>query len=96
MAYEIHPKNPRALLFSEDSSVCYVPGGLIEAVVHDPLLGPVFYTLEAGGHEVDAAHPVAALDEGADEVVADEAAGPGHEDARAVSHQPAFPRSTKW
>lgn len=43
----IHPKNPRALFFSENAYVGYVPGGLIEAVVHDAELGPVFYTLEA-------------------------------------------------
>jgi hypothetical protein len=43
----IHPKNPRALFFSENAYVGYVPGGLIEAVVHDPELGPVFYTIEA-------------------------------------------------
>jgi len=43
----IHPKNPRALFFSENAYVGYVPGGVIEAVVHDPELGPVFYTIEA-------------------------------------------------
>jgi hypothetical protein len=43
----IHPKNPRALFFSENAYVGYVPGGVIEAVVHDRELGPVFYTIEA-------------------------------------------------
>jgi hypothetical protein len=43
----IHPKNPRALFFSENAYVGYVPGGVIEAVVNDPELGPVFYTIEA-------------------------------------------------
>ena len=45
----IHPKNPRALYFSEEAYVGYVPGGAIEAVVVDPRLGPVFYLIEAGG-----------------------------------------------
>ena len=47
----IHPKNPRSLFFSENAYVGYVPGGVIEAVVHDPDLGPVFYTIEAGANE---------------------------------------------
>lgn len=45
----IHPRNPRALFFSEDAYVGYVPGGAIEAVVIDPRLGPVFYLIESGG-----------------------------------------------
>ena len=45
----IHPRNPRALYFSEDAYVGYVPGGAIEAVVMDSRLGPVFYLIEAGG-----------------------------------------------
>lgn len=39
----IRPTNPRALYFSENAYVGYVPGGAIEAVVQDPVLGPVFY-----------------------------------------------------
>jgi hypothetical protein len=39
----IQPTNPRALYFSENAYVGYVPGGAIEAVVQDPVLGPVFY-----------------------------------------------------
>lgn len=39
----INPGNPRALYFSENAYVGYVPGGAIEAVVQDPVLGPVFY-----------------------------------------------------
>lgn len=39
----IQPGNPRALYFSENAYVGYVPGGAIEAVVQDPVLGPVFY-----------------------------------------------------
>lgn len=45
----IHPKNPRALYFSEEAYVGHVPGGAIEAVVVDPRLGPTFYLIEAGG-----------------------------------------------
>jgi hypothetical protein len=45
----IHPKNPRALYFSEEAYVGYVPGGAIEAVVIDPDLGPTFYLIESGG-----------------------------------------------
>jgi hypothetical protein len=45
----IHPKNPRALYFSEEAYVGYVPGGAIEAVVIDPNLGPIFYLIESGG-----------------------------------------------
>jgi hypothetical protein len=43
----IHPKNPRALYFSESAYVGYVPGGAIEAVVHDDNLGPVFYLIQS-------------------------------------------------
>lgn len=43
----ISPQNPRALYFSDDSYLGYVPGGdLIELSAVDPLLGPVFYTVE--------------------------------------------------
>jgi hypothetical protein len=45
----IEPKNPRSLYFSENAYVGYVPGGDIEAIIQDPLLGPVYYLLEAGG-----------------------------------------------
>lgn len=44
----IDPGNPRALFFSENAYVGYVPGGAIEAVVQDPVLGPVFYLVETG------------------------------------------------
>ncbi|MEK7953784.1 hypothetical protein [Luteolibacter soli] len=52
----IHPKNPRALFFSENAYVGYVPGGIIEAVVQDPDLGSVFYTIDAnptGGLKIE-------------------------------------------
>ena len=45
----IHPGNPRSLFFSEDAYVGYVPGGEIEIIIHDPLLGPVFYRIESEG-----------------------------------------------
>jgi hypothetical protein len=39
----IHPSNPRALYFSEDAYIGYVPGGILELILHDPDLGIVFY-----------------------------------------------------
>ena len=43
----ITPSNPRAIYFSDDTYLGYVPGGdLIELSAVDPQLGPVFYTLE--------------------------------------------------
>ncbi len=44
----IHPGNPRALFFAEDAYVGYVPGGAIEVIVHDPVLGAAFYLIEPG------------------------------------------------
>lgn len=44
----IRPDNPRALYFSENVYVGYVPGGKIEAIVQDSSLGPVFYLISAG------------------------------------------------
>lgn len=44
---QIGPNNPRAIFFSDDAYLGYVPGGdLIELSAVDPQLGPVFYTLE--------------------------------------------------
>ncbi|MFK7851029.1 MAG: hypothetical protein AB8D78_08635 [Akkermansiaceae bacterium] len=42
----IGPENPRCLYFSENAYVGYVPGGSIEAIVHDAVLGPVFYLID--------------------------------------------------
>lgn len=42
----IRPKNPRSLYFNENSYVGYVPGGDIEIITHDPLLGVVFYLID--------------------------------------------------
>lgn len=41
----ITPITPRALYFSENAYVGYVPGGDIEVISHDPILGPVFYVI---------------------------------------------------
>ncbi len=52
----IRPSNPRSLYFSENTYVGYVPGGDIEAIIQDPLLGPVYYLIEAdsdGGLEIE-------------------------------------------
>jgi hypothetical protein len=42
----IRPERPRALYFSESAYVGWVPGGLIEVIAIDPLLGPVFYSFD--------------------------------------------------
>ncbi len=42
----IKPSNPRALYYSDDCYIGWVPGGQIEAVAIDPKLGPVFYFYE--------------------------------------------------
>lgn len=44
----ITPGNPRALYFGDNAYVGYVPGGSIEVVATDPVLGPVFYMLDLG------------------------------------------------
>jgi hypothetical protein len=42
----ITPQTPRCLYFSENAYVGYVPGGTIEVIIQDPVLGPVFYVVE--------------------------------------------------
>jgi hypothetical protein len=46
----IHPHNPRGIYFNDHSYVGYVPGGMIEIITQDPVLGAVFYlfTLSRG------------------------------------------------
>jgi hypothetical protein len=44
----IEPGNPRALFFSENAYVGYVPGGAIEVIAQDPVLGSVFYVIHTG------------------------------------------------
>lgn len=46
---KINPQNPRCLFFSANAYVGYVPGGAIEVIAHDALLGPVFYQIETDG-----------------------------------------------
>lgn len=43
----ISPATPRAVYFSESIYVGWIPGGAIEVAALDPVLGPVFYTLDA-------------------------------------------------
>lgn len=38
--------NPRAIYFSMDAYVGWMPGGKVEVIVEDEKLGPVFYTIE--------------------------------------------------
>ena len=43
----IRPDHPRALYFSDNCYVGWVPGGLVEVVAIDPMLGPVFYSFDS-------------------------------------------------
>jgi hypothetical protein len=43
----IEPRRPRALYFSDDCYLGWVPGGLMEAAVSDPQLGLAFYRIES-------------------------------------------------
>lgn len=51
----IRPDQPRALYFSDSVYVGWVPGGLVEVTAIDPVLGPVFYSLELPGRRGGAA-----------------------------------------
>jgi hypothetical protein len=42
----ISPSNPRAIYFSEDIYVGYIPGGRLEVVGVDPELGAIFYIFD--------------------------------------------------
>jgi hypothetical protein len=42
----IGPSRPRALYFSDDCYVGWVPGGAMEVVAFDPSLGPTFYLVD--------------------------------------------------
>lgn len=42
----ISPSNPRALFFSDDAYVGWVPGGMMEVTVFDPVLGATFYQVD--------------------------------------------------
>jgi hypothetical protein len=41
----ISPEQPRAIYFNDTCYLGWVPGGLIEVTAADPVLGPVFYTV---------------------------------------------------
>ncbi len=43
---KISPRNPRALYFTEDLYLGYIPGGKIEIISIDPQLGGIFYIFE--------------------------------------------------
>jgi len=45
----ISPKHPRALFYTDDCYVGWVPGGLVEIAAIDPTLGPVFYSFDPRG-----------------------------------------------
>jgi hypothetical protein len=45
-AKSIRPDHPRAIYFSDDCYVGWVPGGLLEATVSDPKLGLAFYQMD--------------------------------------------------
>lgn len=42
----IRPDHPRAIYFSDNAYIGWVPGGLIEVTTIDPVLGPIFYALD--------------------------------------------------
>ena len=42
----ITPEHPRAIYFTDDCYVGWVPGGLMEIAAIDPRLGPVFYSVD--------------------------------------------------
>lgn len=44
----INPANPRALYYSEDAYAAFVPGGQMEIITHDPMLGPVYRIVSLG------------------------------------------------
>jgi len=46
----ISRENPRAIYFSTDTYVGWVPGGKVEVIVQDERLGPVFYTIDPPLH----------------------------------------------
>jgi len=51
----IFPWNPRALYFNDECYAGWVPGGLMEFAMIDPILGPIFYLLDF--HRPDRPHP---------------------------------------
>lgn len=57
----IRPDHPRALYFSDSVYVGWLPGGLIEIAAVDPVLGPVFYSVDL--REPNASSPKISRDE---------------------------------
>jgi hypothetical protein len=51
----ISPDHPRALYFSDNCYLGWVPSGLVEVTVIDPLLGPIFYQLDPDKARTDGA-----------------------------------------
>ena len=49
----ISPTNPRALYFSDEAYVGWVPGGAMEITVFDPVLGATFYVVDAQQPETE-------------------------------------------
>jgi hypothetical protein len=50
----IRPDHPRALFFSDTCYVGWVPSGLIEVTDIDPVLGPIFYSLDPSAGQPNA------------------------------------------
>ena len=51
----ISPDHPRAIYFSDDCYIGWVPSGLAEVITIDPKLGPIFYQLDPNAAHSDAA-----------------------------------------
>ena len=49
----ISPDHPRAIYFSDDCYIGWVPGGLVEVAAIDPVLGPIFYQLDPSTAQSD-------------------------------------------
>jgi hypothetical protein len=52
----INPDRPRAIYFSDNCYIGWVPGGLLEVTTIDPLLGPIFYAFDPSTARSDATH----------------------------------------
>lgn len=52
----IHPSHPRALFFGDTCYVGWVPSGLVEVTTIDPILGPIFYSLDPNSTSANTKH----------------------------------------
>jgi len=52
----ITPDHPRAIYFSDDCYIGWLPAGLVEVTTIDPRLGPIFYQFDPSQARSDAAH----------------------------------------